>query len=148
MDLLGFREKLTLQGVGHCWGQRLRPWNVVLLAEWIHMLMSGRIVPTIGKPPTLPSFDSAFELFCHLWVCLLAYRLGIAWIWLVILDPVDFNWFMLCPCAMSFFQRLWSAPFFPVSCSFPQPHLGPQCCLYIILEGQPENSWPWEGNTV
>ena len=57
------------------------------------MLMSGRIIPAIGEPiapaghslllkgtvllfPTL-SFDGGLELSCHLWVCLLAYRLGI-----------------------------------------------------------------------
>ena len=43
---------------------------------------------------------------------------------------------------MSFFQKLCPAPFPPVSCSFPEPHPGPQCCLYNLLEGQPENSWP------
>ena len=31
-------------------------------------------------------------------------------------------------------------PFPPVSCSFPAPHPDPQCCLYNLLEGQPENS--------
>jgi len=46
---------------------------------------------------------------------------------------------------MSFFQRLCSAPFPPVSCSFPEPHPDPQGCLYNLLERQPENSWPWEG---
>jgi len=39
------------------------------------MLMSERIIPAIGEPPTPPSF--ALELSCHLWVCLLVYRLGI-----------------------------------------------------------------------
>ena len=48
---------------------------------------------------------------------------------------------MFCPCTMSFFQKLCPAPFPPVSCSFPDPHPGPQCCLYSLLEGQPENSW-------
>ena len=48
---------------------------------------------------------------------------------------------MLCPCAMSFFQKLCPAPFPPVSCSFPDPLPGPQYCLYSLLEGQPENSW-------
>ena len=52
---------------------------------------------------------------------------------------------MLCPCAMSFFQRLCSAPFPPVSCSFPEPCPGPWCCLYNLLEGQSENSWPLGG---
>ena len=39
-------------------------------------------------------------------------------------------------------------PFPPVSCSFPEPHPDPQDCLYNLLERQPENSWPWEGNTL
>ena len=26
--------------------------------------------------------------------------------------------------------------------AFPEPCLDPQCCLYNLLEGQPENSWP------
>ena len=30
------------------------------------MLMSRRIIPTIGEPPTPLSFDSALELSCHL----------------------------------------------------------------------------------
>ena len=73
-------------------------------------------------------------------------------IWLVLLDPFDFfffffdpfdfNMFVLCPWAMSFFQKLCPAPFPPVSCSFLEPCLGPQCCLYNLLVGQPENSWP------
>ena len=41
------------------------------------MLMSGRIIPTNGEPPTPLSFDSDLELSCHFWVCHLAYRLGI-----------------------------------------------------------------------
>ena len=45
---------------------------------------------------------------------------------------------------MSFFQKLCPAPFPPISCSFLEPLPGPQCCLYNLLEGQPENSWPLE----
>ena len=41
------------------------------------MLMSGKIIAAIGELPTPLSFDSALELFCHLRVCLLAYRLEI-----------------------------------------------------------------------
>ena len=63
----------------------------------------------------------------------------------MILDPFDFNWFMLCPWAMSCFQKLCPAPFPPVPCSFDEPCLGPQCCLYNLLEGQPEKSWPLGG---
>ena len=65
-----------------------------------------------------------------------------------ILYTSDFNSFMLCPQAISFFQKMCPAPFAPVSCSFPEPRLGPQCCLYNLLEGQLENCCPWEGNTV
>ena len=38
VDLLGFREKHTQQGVGHCRGQELGPWNVVWLgfASWVN----------------------------------------------------------------------------------------------------------------
>ena len=72
---------------------------------WIHMLMSGRIIPSTGEPPTPLSFDSDLELSCHLWVCHLARTSRFSWIWLVILDPFDFNQLTLCPWAMSFFQK-------------------------------------------
>ena len=49
---------------------------------------------------------------------------------------------MLCPWAISFFQKLCPAPFPPVSCSFPEARPGSQCCVYNLLEEQPENSWP------
>ena len=62
-----------------------------------------------------------------------------------ILDPFDFNQFMLSPWAMPFFQKLRPVPFPPVSCSFPERLPSPQCCLYNLTEGQPENSWPWGG---
>ena len=35
-----------------------------------------------------------------------------------ILVPLDSNWFMLCPWAMSFFQKLCPAPFPPVTNGF------------------------------
>ena len=57
-----------------------------------------------------------------------------------ILDPFDFNWFISCPWATLFFQKLCPALLAPVSCSFPEPRVGPQCCLYTLLEGQPENN--------
>ena len=89
-----------------------------------HMLMSGRVIPAIGEPPTPPSADRALELFCQLWVCLLAYSLGIKVYSNLTchLGPIDFNRFTLCPCAMSFFQRLCSAP---LSLLFHAPFLSP-----------------------
>ena len=65
-----------------------------------------------------------------------------------ILNPFDFNQFMICPWAVSFFQKLCLGPFPPVSCSFPEPLTGLQCCLYNLLEGQPENSWPFGGSSI
>ena len=43
-----------------------------------------------------------------------------------ILEVFYFNQFMLSPWAMLFFQKLRPAPFPPVSCSFYEPHPGPQ----------------------
>ena len=148
MDLFRFRQKHTPQGVGHHRG-RLRPWNAV----WL-----------VPPAPTSWVISYANEWEDHsnnwgithslvFWQCLgtvlalgvsfsLVLRSRFSWIWLVILDPSDFNQFMLCPWAMSFFQKLCSAPFPPVSCSSPEPLPVPQCCLYNLLEWQPENSWP------
>ena len=55
------------------------------------------------------------------------------------------EWFMLCPWAMPFFQKLCPATSVPVSCSFLEPCPGLQCCLYNLLTEQPENSWPLGG---
>ena len=60
-------------------------------------------------------------------------------------DPFDFNQFMLCPCPMSFFQKLCPAPFPPILCYFAELCSDPQCCFYNLLEGQSENSWPLGG---
>ena len=49
------------------------------------------------------------------------------------------------PLGYVIFQKLCPGPFPSVSCSFPEPLTGPQCCLYNLLEGQPENSWPLGG---
>ena len=109
------------------------------------MLISGRIISTIGEPFTPWSFVSALDMPWGLWVCHLVSRLRIK-VYLnltCLLGSIDFNWFALCPWVISFFQKLCPAPFPPVSCSSPEPCLGPQCCLYPLLERQPENSWPF-----
>ena len=46
---------------------------------------------------------------------------------------------------MSFFEKFFPALFTPLSCSCTEPHPDPQCCLYNLLGGQPENSWPLGG---
>ena len=79
--LFGFRERHSPQSVSHHRGYMQQPCNVVWLVflwpGWFHILMSGRITPTIGEPPTPWSFHSTLELLRHLWVCHLAWRLRI-----------------------------------------------------------------------
>ena len=121
------------------------PWNVVWLVSmnWeFHVLMSGRIIPTIGKLPW--SFDSALEFpLCHL-ACRLRTKVYLkltclsSWIYLIL--------FGLCyDLGLSHSFKSCTLPPSLVSCSFPEPCPGPQCCLYNLLEGQPENSWPLGG---
>ena len=155
MDLLGFREKHTQQVVGHCRGQGLWPWNLTMV--WL--VFSSWVNSYANEWEDHPSHwgtthSSLFYLVpwrcpatsgCVSWF--IDWGLRFTWIWLVILDPIDFNWLTLYPCAMSFFQSLCSALFPPVSCSFPEPHPDTQG-LYNLLERQPENSWPCEENTL
>ena len=68
-----------------------------------------------------------------------------SWIWFVILDPFDFNQFMLCPCSMSFFQKLCSAPFPPVSCSFLSPILTHNVASIIFWRDNQKIACPWGG---
>ena len=42
-------------------------------------------------------------------------------------------------------SKLCPVLFPPASCSFHEPHLGPQRCLYNLLAGQPENTCPLGG---
>ena len=70
VDLLKFREKHPFY--------RVRAMECSLsFASGANSYTNGRrIIPAIGEPPTPVSFNSALE-FCHLWVYLLVYRLGI-----------------------------------------------------------------------
>ena len=80
MDLFRFREKHTLQGVGHFRGQVLLPWNVVWLgfASWVNSYANEwEDHPTHWGATHSPSLDSDLELSCQLWVCHLACRLEI-----------------------------------------------------------------------
>ena len=79
MDLLGFTEKHTLQGVGHSRGQGLGLRNVA----WLGFTSGVNSYADDGEDhpnhwgTTHSSSDGVLELSCHLWVCHLAYRLGI-----------------------------------------------------------------------
>jgi len=86
--------------------------------------MSGRVIPTIlGKGRGFPGVGPR-PTFCSLMVNLgtVMAPLGVSFHLLIedqglvevdlsaILDPSDSNWFMLCPRAVSFFQKLCLAP--------------------------------------
>ena len=106
------------------------------------MLMSRRVIPTIGEPPTPWSFDRALQL-CHL-----ACRLRIkVWLDLACL-PSWTHLVLISLCfALGLCHSLKSCAL-PPSLLFhtlPEPRLDPQCCLYNLLEEQPKNSWPLGG---
>ena len=114
------------------------PWTILSMGlqeldttEWLSLSL-GTVLAPLGVSFTLQIEDQGL---------LELYLFG----WILILDPFDFNWFILCLWAMSFFQKLCSAPFLAVSCSFPELLPGPQFCLHSLLEGQPENSWTLGG---
>ena len=79
------------KGLGH----GLRPWNLVWLgfASWVNSCANvWEDHPNHGEPHTPPSFDSALKLSCHLWVCHLAYRLGLK-VYLNLTCHLGLNWF-------------------------------------------------------
>ena len=104
------------------------------------MLMSGKIIPTIGEPPTPLILGSALELSCHLGV---SFSLQIGDQGLVEFDSSSWTQLILIGLCYAFvlchsFKSCAQPPFllFHVDA-----HPGPQCGLYNLLEGQPENSW-------
>ena len=100
------------------------------------MLMSGRIIPTVGEAPTPQSFDSALSFSLQIEdQGLVAFDLS-SWTHLILISYVM-------PLGYVILSKVVPCPFPPVSCSFPELRLGPQCWLYKILEGQPENSQPF-----
>ena len=106
----------------------------------------GESPPTIGEPHT-PSFDSAMESSCHLWVyhlaligdqCLVEFDLS-SWTHLILISLC----YVLGLCHS--FKSCALPPSLLFHALFPEPCLSPQCCLYSLLEEQPENSWPLGG---
>ena len=83
--------------------------------------MRGRIIPTIlGKGWRFLGVGPLFGLLMVPWNChdsLLREDQGLEVDSPAILDPFDSNWFMLCPWAMTFSQKLCPTPFPPVTSS-------------------------------
>ena len=109
------------------------------------MLMSRRIIPTAGEPPTPQSFDSTLELS---WNPLdVSFSLQIEYQCLVEFDFSSWTHLILIGLCYALglchsFQSCALSPSLLFHTFFPEPCLGPQCCLYNLMEGQPENSWP------
>ena len=101
--------------MGYCRGQMFPPWNVVWLGfafgvnsyanEWedhpnhwgtTHSSIFWQCLGVVLPPLAV--------------IQLTDWGLRFTWIWLVLLDPIDFDWFRLCPCSISFFQKLCPAP--------------------------------------
>ena len=104
------------------------------------MLMSGRIIPTIGEPSTPLSFDSALELSCHMGV---SFGLEIGDQGLVEFDLSPWTHLIL----IGLCYALVLCHYFK-SCALPPFllfHVEAHPGLYNLLAGQPENSWPLGG---
>ena len=109
------------------------------------MLMSGRIISTVGEAPTPLSFDSVLELSCHMGVSfilqigdqgLVEFDLS-SWTHLILIGLCYA--LVLCHSFKSYAQP-------PFLLFHVEAHPGPQCGLYNLLAGKPENSWPLGGN--
>ena len=116
------------------------------------MLMSGRIISTIGKPPTPLSLDSDLKLSCHLWVCHLAYRWWGGGQGLVESDLSPWTYLIL----ISLCYALGLCYYFK-SCAMPPSLLLHALFLsHIWATVLPLQSWmgnqkiagPWQGNAV
>ena len=95
-------------------------WVISWAKEWEdNSNYFGEGLETSRSWATFWSFDGALELSWRLWVCrsLLREDQGLEIHPSAILDPFDSNWFMLCPWAMTFSQKLCPAPCPPVTSS-------------------------------
>ena len=108
------------------------------------MLMSGRIIPTVGEAPTPLSFDSALELSCYMGV---SFSLQIGDQGLAEFDLSSWTHLILTGLchALVLCHSFKSCAQPPFLLFHVDAHPGPQCGLYNLLVGQPENSWPLGG---
>ena len=107
--------------------------------------MSGRIISTVGEAPTPLSFDSVLELSCHMGV---SFILQIGDQGLVEFDLSSWTHLILIGLcyALVLCHSFKSCAQPPFLLFHVEAHPGPQCGLYNLLAGQPENSCPLGGN--
>jgi len=143
----------TPQGVSHCRGWVWQPWNVVcfLQAGWFHMLMSRRIIPTAGEPPTPQSFDSTLELS---WNPLdVSFSLQIEYQCLVEFDFSSWTHLILIGlCYALGLCHSFKSCALPLSLLFHALFLGPSMdhsfASTIFWRDNQKTAGPWEENTV
>ena len=155
MDLFGFRKKHPHKGVCHLRGRVRWPWNVVWLVfenwvilhanEWedhsnnwgtTHSLAFWHCLGTV-----LVSLGVSFSLYIEN-QCLVEFDLSVS------LDPFYFSWFILCPWAMAFFQKLCPTPSLLFHALFLSPVWAHNVASTIFWRDNQKIAGSWEGNTV
>ena len=114
------------------------------------MLMSGRIIPTVGEPSTPLSFDSALELSCHMGV---SFGLQIGDQGLVEFDLSSWTHLILIGlCYALGLTYAFKSRALPPSLLFHALSLNPvqahNVASSIFWRDNQKIAGPWEGNTV
>ena len=114
------------------------------------MLMSGRIIPTIGEPSTPLSFDSALELSCHMGV---SFGLEIGDQGLVEFDLSSWTHLILiglcyAPGLCHSFKSCALPPSLLFHALFLSPIQTHNVASTVSWSDNQKMAGPWEGNTV
>ena len=114
------------------------------------MLLSRRIIPTIGEPPTPLSFDSALELSCHLSVL---FRLKIGHQGLVEFNLSSWTHLILTGLCYALvlcnsFKACALPPSLLLQALFLSPVQAHNVASTIFWRDNQKRAGPWEGNTV
>ena len=114
------------------------------------MLLSGRIIPTIGEPPTPPPFDSVLELSRHLGV---SFSLQTGDQGLVEFDLSPWTHLILISLCYAFalchsFKSCALPPSLLFHALFLSPFQAHNVASTIFWRDNQKIAGPWEGNTV
>ena len=114
------------------------------------MLMSKRIIPAIGEPPTPSSFDSVLELSCHLGV---SFSLQIGDQGLVEFDLSSWTHLILIGLCYALglchsFKSCALPPSILLHALFLSPVRAHNVASTIFWRDNQKRAGPWEGNTV